>query len=73
MKIKYLTEAHRKNSESAMKKISEQKYPVDLQNGLRMQDESLKRIMEDEERKLSVEVTNAHSTDQSNTFSKELL
>ena len=50
MKIKYLTEAHRKNSEAAMKKISEQKYPVDLQNGLKMQNESLKRIMEAEAR-----------------------
>lgn len=45
MEIKYLTEAHRKYPEAAMKKIAEQKYPVDAERGLKMQEESLKRMV----------------------------
>ena len=51
MKIRFLTEAHRKNYEAAMKKIEEwNKRPVDIQKLAKMQDESLKQIMAEEAR-----------------------
>ncbi len=50
MAIKYLNEYKRKNPEAAMKQIEEwRKTPIDLQKILKMQDESLKRIMEEKE------------------------
>ena len=45
-----MNEYKRKNPEAAMKQIEEwRKTPIDLQKILKMQDESLKRIMEEKE------------------------